>query len=230
MCFFFCLVKDGFGAKNQLLPRKKMVFLRQTRPKPFFFQGKVGFSMKNHLFTRQNLKKKTQSFSTSPPHSLKKLFFLVFWSRPSWRPVLWSVWGLFCRETATESSKERHRARAGFKRYLRGKQIWVGHGGSFTSWFCGEGSILGAWGCNNTVLSQKVKHKQAKMLYCPKKSPKEATIFRNVCIRLSLDIFLKSTYLRFIVWCSSHGKRGTGSRATRGGGAGGRTTQVTHDP
>ena len=56
LVFWFCLVKDGFGAKNQLLPRKKMVFLRQSTPKPSFYVGKVGFSMKNHLFTRQNQK------------------------------------------------------------------------------------------------------------------------------------------------------------------------------
>ena len=56
LVFWFCLVKDGFGGKNQLLPRKKMVFLRQSRPKPSFYVGKVGFPMKNHLFTRQNQK------------------------------------------------------------------------------------------------------------------------------------------------------------------------------
>ena len=48
--------KRCFGAKNQLLPRKKMVFLRQTRPKQSFYEGKVGFPMENHLFTRQNQK------------------------------------------------------------------------------------------------------------------------------------------------------------------------------
>ena len=127
LVFWFCLVKDGFGAKNQLLPRKKMVFQKQTRPKPSCYEGKVGFPVKNHLFTRQNQKK--HLFQHPLPILLKSCFFLVFWSRLSRRPVLWSVWGLFCREKATESSKKRHRARAGFKRYLRGKQNWVGHGG-----------------------------------------------------------------------------------------------------
>ena len=43
LLFWFCLVKDGFGAKNQLLPRKKMVFLRQSRPKPSFTWEKLVF-------------------------------------------------------------------------------------------------------------------------------------------------------------------------------------------
>ena len=72
--------------------------------------------------------KKNIFFNIPSPFSEKDCF-LVFWSRPCRRPVLWSVWGLFCRETATESSKKRHRARAGFKRYLQGKKITVGHGG-----------------------------------------------------------------------------------------------------
>ena len=111
LVFWFCLVKDGFGAKNQLLPRKKMVFLRQSRPKSSFYVGKVGFFMKNYLFTRQN--QKTIFFNIPSPFS-KKDVFLFFWSRASRRPVLWAVWGLFFRETATESSKKWHRARAGF--------------------------------------------------------------------------------------------------------------------
>ena len=80
LVLWFCLVKDGFGDKNQLFPRKKMVFLRQTRPKPSFYGGKVGLSMKNHLFSRQNQKKTT--FSTSTPHSLKKMFFFGFLALP----------------------------------------------------------------------------------------------------------------------------------------------------
>ena len=75
--FWFCLVKDGFGATNQLLPRKKMVFLGQTRPKPSIYVGKVGFSMKNHLFTRQN--QKTIFFNIPSPFSKKHVFFFVFW-------------------------------------------------------------------------------------------------------------------------------------------------------
>ena len=76
LVFWFCLVKDGFGAKNQLLPRKKIVFLRQSRPKPSFFVGKVGFPMKNHLFTRQNQKK--HLFQHPLPILYKRCFFFWF--------------------------------------------------------------------------------------------------------------------------------------------------------
>ena len=101
---------------------QKMVLEPQTNfylAKRWFSWGRPG---QNHLFTWEKLvfyekpslyeaKPKKQSFSTSPPHSLKKMVFLVFWSRPSRsrpsrRPVLWSVWGLLCRETATESRKK----------------------------------------------------------------------------------------------------------------------------
>ena len=74
--FWFCLVKDGFGAQNQLLPRKKMVFLRQSRPKPSFYVGKVGFAMENHLLTRQNQKK--HLFNIPSPFSKKDCFFFCF--------------------------------------------------------------------------------------------------------------------------------------------------------
>ena len=73
LVFWFCLVKDGFGAKNQLIPRKKMVFLRQSRPKASFYVGKVGFSLKNYLFTRQN--QKTIFFNVPSPFSKKDGFF-----------------------------------------------------------------------------------------------------------------------------------------------------------
>ena len=44
-----------------------VVFLRQTRPKPSFYEGTVGFPMKNNLFTRQN--QKTHFFNIPSPFS-----------------------------------------------------------------------------------------------------------------------------------------------------------------
>ena len=71
----FYHAKYGFGDKSQLLSRKKMVFLRQTRPKPSFCEGKVGFSTKNHF-----LRGKTQKtiFFNIPHHSLQKLICFLF--------------------------------------------------------------------------------------------------------------------------------------------------------
>ena len=50
-----------------------LVFLRQSRPKPSFYMGKVGFAMENHLFTRQN--QKNHLFNIPSPFSKKDGFF-----------------------------------------------------------------------------------------------------------------------------------------------------------
>ena len=59
----FTSQKDGFG----------VVFLRKT----IFLRGKNWFSYEKPSF--YEAKPKKPSFSTSPPHSLKKMVFLVFW-------------------------------------------------------------------------------------------------------------------------------------------------------
>ena len=86
MFFLFYIVKRWFFMENpfkkmvlepktNFFPRKKMVFLRQTRPKPSFYVGKVDFSMET-IFLRGNTKKTI--FIKIPPFLKKIVFFLVF--------------------------------------------------------------------------------------------------------------------------------------------------------
>ena len=96
--FSHVLVKDGFGAKNQLSPRKKMVFLRQSTPKPSFYVGKVGFSMKNHLFTMQN-PKKTIFFNIPSPFSKKDGFLGFLVSRVSASSLVGRVGSVLSRDS-----------------------------------------------------------------------------------------------------------------------------------
>ena len=90
-----------------------MVFLRQTRPKPSFCEGKVGFFYEKPSF--YVAKPKKTSFSKPPPHSLKKMVFLGVLVLPRKR------W--FCIEKPTFTSQKDGFPEAGQAKtiFLRGK-------------------------------------------------------------------------------------------------------------
>ena len=77
LVFWFCLVKDGFGAKKPTFTSQKDGFPEAVQTKTIFLRGKSWFSYEEPSF--YEAKPKKPSFSTSPPHSLKKMVFLVFW-------------------------------------------------------------------------------------------------------------------------------------------------------
>ena len=54
-----------------------MVFLKNTKPKPSFYEGKVGFPMNNHLLRGKTKKTKKNIFFREWGGILKKIVFLV---------------------------------------------------------------------------------------------------------------------------------------------------------